>query len=57
MLNNKRKCVIHEIITDTDSLAYEIEAEDVPKELWKDKHKFDFSDYPKDSPFYDNTNK
>ena len=45
------------LFTDTDSLTYEIEADDVYQDFWKDKHLFDNSDYPKDSPFFDNTNK
>ena len=45
------------LFTDTDSLMYEIKADDVYQDFWKDKHLFDNSDYPKDSPFYDNTNK
>ena len=36
MLNNKRKCVIHEIITDTDSLTYEIETNDLYQDFWND---------------------
>ena len=43
--------------TDTDSLSYEIETKDVYKDLWKDKDKFDNSDYPEDSKFYIKTNK
>ena len=39
------------LFTDTDSLTYEIEAEDVYKD------KFDNSDCPENSPFYDETNK
>ena len=45
------------LFTDTDSLTYEIEADDVYQDFWKDKHLFDNSDYPKNSPFYNNTNK
>ena len=44
------------LFTDTDSLTYEIEAEDVYQDFWKDKDKFDNSDYPENSPYYDNTN-
>ena len=29
------------LFTDTDSLTYEIETEDVHKDLWSDKDKFD----------------
>ena len=43
--------------TDTDSLAYEIKPEDVYEEFFKWKHLFDFSKYPKDSKFFDETNK
>ena len=34
------------LFTDADSLTYEIEAEDVYKDFWNDKDKFDNSDYP-----------
>ena len=45
------------LFTDTDSLAYEIKSEDVYKEFYKWKDLFDFSNYSKDSIFYDDTNK
>ena len=45
------------LFTDTDSLTYEIEAEDVYQEFWDDKNKFDNSDYPESSPYFDKTNK
>ena len=45
------------LFTDTDSLTYEIEAPDVYKDFWNDKDKFDNSDYPQDSPYFDKTNK
>ena len=45
------------LFTDTDSLTYEIEAKDVYKDFFKDKDKFDNSDYPEYSPFFDKTNK
>ena len=45
------------LFTDTDSLTYEIEAEDVYSDFWNDKDKFDNSDYPGSSPYFDNTNK
>ena len=38
------------LFTDTDSLTYEIEAEDVYKDFWNDKDIFDNSDYPENSP-------
>ena len=45
------------LFTDTDSLTYEIEANDVYKDFWKDKDRFDNSDYPKSSPYFDMVNK
>ena len=45
------------LFTDTDSLCYEIEAEDVYKDFFNDKEKFDNSDYNKSSTFFDDTNK
>ena len=45
------------LFTDTNSLTYEIETEDVYREFWNDKDKFDNSDYNKESPFYNTTNK
>ena len=45
------------LFTDTDSPMYEIKSEDVYEEFFKHKHLFDFSDYPKDSKFFDPTNK
>ena len=53
MYNNKAKL----LFTDTDSLCYEIETRDICKELWEDKHLFDNSDYPKDSPYFSVENK
>ena len=45
------------LFTDTDSLCYEIETDDIYEDLWQDKHIFDNSDYPKDSNFFDTSNK
>ena len=45
------------LFADTDSLTYEIETEDVYKDFWNDKDKFDNSDYPENSPHFDKTNK
>ena len=45
------------LFTNTDSLTYEIEAEDVYKNFWNDKDKFDNSEYSKSSPYFDKTNK
>ena len=45
------------LFTDTDSLPYEIEAEDVYKDFWNNKDMFDNIDYPESSPYYCNVNK
>ena len=45
------------LFTDTDSLTYNIRTEDIYKEFWDDKDKFNFSDYDKNSGFYDPTMK
>ena len=45
------------LFTDSYSLAYEIKSEDVYEKIFKHKHLFDFSNYPKDSKFFDETNK
>ena len=45
------------LFTDTDSLTYEIKSEDIYEEFFKHKHLFDFSNYPKDSKFFDQANK
>ena len=38
-------------------MTYEIETKDVYSDFWKDKEKFDNSDYPQDSLYFDKTNK
>ena len=53
----KKNFDVELLFTDTDSLAYEIKSEDVYEEFFKHKHLFDFSNYPKDSKFFDETNK
>ena len=45
------------LFTDTDSLTYEIKSEDNYEEFFKHKHLFDFSNFSKDSKFYDSQNK
>ena len=45
------------LFTDTDSLVYEIKNSNVYDQCFKDKHLFDFSGYPKDSVYYDSSNK
>ena len=45
------------LFTDTDSSTYEIETEDVYKDFWNDKDRFDNSDYPESSQYFNKTNK
>ena len=45
------------LFTNTDSLAYEIKSKNVDEEFFKSKDLFDFSNYSKDSKFYDESNK
>ena len=45
------------LFTDTDSLTYEVRSEDVYEKIFKHKHLFDFSNFPKDTKFFDETNK
>ena len=51
--NNKAKL----LFTDTDSLTCKIEANDVYKDFWNDRNKFDNSDYPENSPYFNKSNK
>ena len=44
------------LFPDTDSLPYEIKSENVYEEFYKWKDLFDFSNYSKDSRFYDDIN-
>ena len=45
------------LFTNTGSLTYEIESENVYEEFFKWKDLFDFSNYSKDSKFFDDDNK
>ena len=45
------------LFTDTDSLTYEIKSENVYEELFKWKDLFGFSNYSKDSKFFNGTDK
>ena len=53
----KKKFDAELLFTDTDSLAYEIKSENVYEEFYKWKDLFDFSNYSKDSKFFDESNK
>lgn len=45
------------LMTDTDSLVYELKSEDINKEMKDIQYLFDYSDYPKDHPLYSVENK
>ena len=45
------------LFTGTNSLVYEINGDNVYEQCFKDKDLFDFSGYPKDSVYYDTSNK
>ena len=53
----KRKHDAKLLFTDTDSLVYEIKADDIYEGFYGNKNLFDFSDYPRDSKFFDPANK
>ena len=44
------------LFTDTDSLTYKINSEDVYRDFFNNKLLFDLSNYPKDSKFFDTVN-
>ena len=45
------------LFTDTDSLTYEIKLENIYEKYFKCKDLFDFSNYSKNSIFFDETDK
>ena len=45
------------IYTDTDSFVIEVETDDIYKDMYEDGHLYDFSDYQKDHPNYNEINK
>ena len=53
----KKNCDAELLFTDTNSLVDEIKPENVYEEFFKWKDLFDFSNYSKDSKFFDETNK
>ena len=44
------------LFTDTDSMMYWVETDDIYKEMFANRQLFDFASYPKTSPFYDPVN-
>ena len=51
IMNMLKKYDTKLLFTDTDSLVYKIETDDVYEDFYKDKYLFDLSIYPKDSTF------
>ena len=47
----KENMLLKLLLTDTDSLVYENEIEDVYEDFYRDKNLFDLSDYAQDSRF------
>ena len=45
------------LFTDTDSLMYQVQTNNIYEDLFADKCLFNFSGYEKESPFYDDENK
>ena len=45
------------IYTDTDSFVIEVETDDIYKDMYEDGHLYDFSDFQKDHPNYNEVNK
>ena len=45
------------LLTDTDSLCHEIQADDVYEDFWKDKELLENADYPGDSQYFDASHK
>ena len=57
VMKAKYKTNLKLMATDTDSLKYLIYTDDLYKDMREMKEHFDFSDYPKNHPCYDPTNK
>ena len=56
-LKNKYNNKVELIYTDTDSFIIQIETNDIYIDMLENKNLYDFSEYPKDHPNYDITNK
>ena len=56
-LKNKYNNKVELIYTDTDSFIIQVETDNIYNDMLKDKNLYDFSEYPKDHPNYDMTNK
>ena len=56
-LKNKYNDNVELVYTDTDSFIIRVETDDIYKDMFEDKNLYDFSEYPKNHPNYDITNK
>ena len=56
-LKNKYNNKVELVYTDTDSLIIQVQTDDICKDMFEDKDKYDFSEYPINHPNYDITNK
>ena len=56
-LKNKYNNKVELIYTDTDSLIIHVETDDIYKDMFEDKDKYDFSEYPKNHRNYNISNK
>ena len=56
-IRNKYKYDAKLLFTDTDSLCYEIKTDDIYEDMHADRQLFDFSDYPKESKYFNDENK
>ena len=45
------------LFTDTDSLVYKINTDDLYEDFYENRNLIDFSDYPEDSKLFDLVNK
>ena len=50
-------CCFFLLFTDTDSLVYKINTDDVYEDFYENRNLIDFSDYPEDSKLFDLVNK
>ena len=56
-LKNKYNDKVELIYTDTDSFIIEVETDDIYKDMNENKNQYDFSEYPKNHPNFDMSNK
>ena len=45
------------LCTDTDSFLFYVETHDIDEDMWRDRHLFDYSDYPTSSELHSLDNK